>query len=158
MNQEVLKSVEKSGRQLEMHGSNLCNVTQQSGAQMGIATNSNSALKTAAHLANDSSSATLTDIETVARKLEHITDLLTETRMSSSLTSTPSTVETTSDVSSIVGIDSSRETTRSSISDSGTVPNSAAQKAQRPDINEEHPLLQFKDNNVRLHTYKLLLG
>ncbi|KAF2800275.1 hypothetical protein K505DRAFT_293027 [Melanomma pulvis-pyrius CBS 109.77] len=148
-NQEVLRSVEKTNRNLETYDRNFHKVTQQSEAQAKPTNDSKSRVETSVQLASDTSSEGLTDIEIMAKKLEHITDLLTETRISSSPTSIPSTPALSREVSDISVVNSSQETTASSISSSRSIPRLVSQNARQANIVSEHPLLQFKDNQFQ---------
>ncbi|KAF1955050.1 hypothetical protein CC80DRAFT_493395 [Byssothecium circinans] len=144
--QEVLKSVEKTNRNLETHDRNFHKATQQPEIQPETTNNSKGRVETSVQPASDASSEGLTDIKIVAKKLEHITNLLTETRISSSPTSIPSTPALSREVSDISIINSSQETTASSISSSPGIPRSVSQNARQANIVSEHPLLQFKAN------------
>lgn len=129
---------------------------KKSEVQEETTNNSRAKVEPLVRLASDISSEGLTDIEIVAKKLEHITDLLTETRISSSLTSLPSTPALSREVSDLSVMNSSQETTASSITSSRSIPRSASQDARQANIASEHPLLQFKDNQVRLSAHTLL--
>ncbi|KAF1965073.1 hypothetical protein BU23DRAFT_561405 [Bimuria novae-zelandiae CBS 107.79] len=111
-NREILRSVEKTNRNLETCDRSLHKVAQQS-------------------------------------EVQHITDLLTETRISPSPTSIPSTPTLSREVSDISVIKSSQETTATSISSSSSIPLSVSQNARQADIVSRHPLLQFKGNQFQ---------
>ncbi|EMD87218.1 hypothetical protein COCC4DRAFT_34436 [Bipolaris maydis ATCC 48331] len=149
MNQEVLKSVEKTSKNLETYDRQCYKVKQEFEVQSETTNNSSDRGESPAQLANDTSSQGLADIKIIAKELEHIKDLLAETKISSSPTSLPSTPALSREVSDISVMSSSQETTASSISSSQTVPRSISQNAQQANITSKYPLLQFKDNQFR---------
>ena len=128
---------------------------QKSEVQAETTNNSMGRVQASVQLASDTSEG-LTDIKIVAKKLEHITDLLTETRISSSPTSLPSTPALSREVSDIPVMNSSQETIASNILSLRNNPRSVSQNAQQANIASEHPLLQFKDNQIRLSVHTLL--
>ncbi|KAH6877453.1 hypothetical protein BKA58DRAFT_375123 [Alternaria rosae] len=148
-NQEVLRSVEKTSRNLETYSRNFPKVMQKPEVQAENTNNSGGRVEASVQRANDTSSEGLADANIVAEKLEHIMDLLTETRISSSPTSLLSTPALSREVSDNSITDSSQETTASSISSSRSISRSGFQKPQQANIVSEHPLLQFKDNQFQ---------
>lgn len=128
---------------------------QKSEVQAETTNNSMGRVQASVQLASDTSEG-LTDIKIVAKKLEHITDLLTETRISSSPTSLPSTPALSREVSDIPVMNSSQETIASNILSLRNNPRSVSQNAQQANIASEHPLLQFKDNQVSSSVHTLL--
>ncbi|KAF2177478.1 hypothetical protein K469DRAFT_732436 [Zopfia rhizophila CBS 207.26] len=112
-NQEVLRSVKKINRNLETYNRNF----------------HKSRVETSVQLVSDILSEGLTDIKIMAKKLEHITDLLTEIRILSLLTLILSTPALSREVSDISVMNSSQETTASSISSSPSIPWSVSQNA-----------------------------
>lgn len=129
MNQEVLKSVEKTNKDLEKYDSKVRQVTQQPEGQPKTTHNTQGPVDTSAHPASDTSSEGLTDIKIMAKKLEHITDLLTETRISPSPSSIPSTPSLSRDVSDITLMNSSQETSPSRYSSPRSIQRSVSKNA-----------------------------
>jgi hypothetical protein len=155
MNQEVLRSVEKTSRDLETYDRNFQKVMQKSEAQAETANDSGGRVQTSVQVASDASEG-LTDIRIVEEKLNHITDLLTETRISSSPTSLPSTPALSREVSDISFMNSSQGETASNVLSSRSDLRPVSQNSRQANIASEHPLLQFKDNQVRLSAHTLL--
>jgi hypothetical protein len=106
-------------------------------------------------MASDNSSEGLTNIKIVEQQLERITDLLTETKISPSSSSVPPTPALSREVSDISAV-SSQDTTSSSVTSSPSVSRSVSQNPRPADIISEHPLLQFKEAQVRLIAGMLL--
>lgn len=156
MNQEVLRSIENTSGNLETHDRNSHKVTQKSMVQEETTDNSRGKAEALVPPASDTSSEGLTNVEIAAKNLEHTTGLLMETGISSSPALLPSTPALSREVSDISVISSSQETTASSISSSQSIPPSVSQDAQKANIASKHPLLQFKDNQVRPSTHMLL--
>ncbi|KAF2009476.1 hypothetical protein BU24DRAFT_75679 [Aaosphaeria arxii CBS 175.79] len=151
-NQEVLRTVEKTNRDLEKYDRSVHEkIAQQPEAQAKPSNDSQDSVEPPVQPESQPSSEGLTDIEVVARKLEHITDLLTETRISPSPSSVPSTPAFSREVSDVSVMTSSQETTASSIESSRSIPRSsfASQSAKQESSISEHPLLQFKDNQFQ---------
>ncbi|KAH4854417.1 hypothetical protein HBH75_094300 [Parastagonospora nodorum] len=149
INQEVLRSVERTSRNLETEDGKLHKVTQISEIQAETTNISRGRVEASVQLASDISSEGQTDIEIVAKKLEHITELLTETKISSSPTSMPSTPALTREVSNTSMMTLVQERTTSSISSSQNISRSLSQNTQQLNIASKHPLLQFKDNQFQ---------
>lgn len=145
--QKVLRSVEKTNRELEKHDRRFPqDMTQVESQAKGRAENS----------VQQTSNATfdgLTDIEIIAKKLDNITELLAEPRISHQQASVSSTPALSREVSEMSSVTSSQETTVSSVSSSPSVPRSVFSKAPQPSIVSNHPLLQFKDKPVRSITH-----
>lgn len=128
---------------------------QKSVVQTKITNESRESGQASVELASETSEG-LTDVKIVAKKLEHITDLLTESRISYSPISSPSTLALSREVSDISVMNSSQETTASNILSWRSNPWAVSQNARQANITSEHPLLQFKDNQVRLSVHTLL--
>lgn len=156
MNQEVLRSVEKTSKNLETYDRNFHKVKQEFKVQTETMNDSDSREEASVQLANDISSRGLEDIKTIAKEPEHIKELLTETRISSSPASLQSTPVLSREASDFSVMSSSQETTASSISSSQSIPPSVRQNARKADMASKHPLLQFKDNQVRSSAHALL--
>ncbi|EUC36329.1 hypothetical protein COCCADRAFT_34322 [Bipolaris zeicola 26-R-13] len=149
MNQEVLRSVEKTSKNLETYDRNFHKVKQEFKVQTETMNDSDSREEASVQLANDISSRGLEDIKTIAKEPEHIKELLTETRISSSPASLQSTPVLSREASDFSVMSSSQETTASSISSSQSIPPSVRQNARKADMASKHPLLQFKDNQFQ---------
>ncbi|EUC45226.1 hypothetical protein COCMIDRAFT_96101 [Bipolaris oryzae ATCC 44560] len=149
MSQEVLKSMDNTSRDGGTHDRNFHKITQESKVQEETANNYRDREEASVPPANDPSSEDLTDAEIAAKNLEHVTDLLTETKISSSPNSIPSTPAWSREVSDISVTSSSQETTASSISSWQSLPPSISQNARKANIASKHPLLQFKDNQFQ---------
>jgi endonuclease III len=130
---------------------------QKSQVQTKITNESRESGQASVELASETSEG-LTDVEIVAKKLEHITDLLTESRISYSPISSPSTLALSREVSDISVMNSSQETTASNILSWRSNPWAVSQNARQANITSEHPLLQFKDNQVRSSVHTLCLS
>lgn len=160
MNQEVLRSVEKTHRDLEAHDKS-SHKPKEPEVQAHPSGNSQGRVDNSAQPANDTLSQGLRDMESMSKEIEHIRSLLTESRISSSPnpvpSSAPSTPALSRDISDFSVLSSSQETTASSVSSSQSNPQPGSHSAREVDILAEHPLLHFKENRVRLieHTFNL---
>ncbi|CAN9254303.1 unnamed protein product [Alternaria alternata] len=148
MNQEVLKTVKQTSRNLETHGRNVHRAVGKSEAQAEAAEDLRGG-EPFAPSASDDSFEGLTDIEIVAKKLEHITELLTETKISSSTTSSPSTPGLSCESSDISVMNASQKTTASSLLSLQSIAPSELRNTQQANIASQYPLLQFKDNQFQ---------
>ncbi|KAH7396977.1 hypothetical protein DE146DRAFT_720617 [Phaeosphaeria sp. MPI-PUGE-AT-0046c] len=149
LNQEVLRSVEKTSRNLETHDRNSDKVTQNPEVQAEATNASGDRVKALVQLASDTPSEGLNDISIIAKKLEHIEGLLMETRISSSPSSLPSTPALSYGVSDITVMNLSQGTTASNIPSSRSGPRSGSENARLATIASEHPLLRFKDDQFQ---------
>ena len=156
MNKEVLKTVKQTNRNLETHGGNVHRVMGKSEAQ-AEATEDLRGGEPFAPSASDDSFEGLTDIGIVAKKLEHITELLTETKISSSTTSSPSTPGLSCESSDISVMNASQKTTASSLLSLQSIAPSELRNTQQANIASQYPLLKFRDNQVRPIAHPLLL-
>jgi hypothetical protein len=156
MNQEVLRSVKQTSRNLETYDTNVHRVMENSEVQAETAKDSRGG-EPFAQLASDNSFEGLTDIGIVAKKLEHITELLTETKISSSTTSSPSPPGLSCESSNISVMNASQETTAGSILSSQSIAPSEFRNTQQANIASKYPLLQFRNNQVRPIAHPLLL-
>lgn len=149
--QEVLRSVEKTSKDLETFDRSFQKVMQYSEVQTESTNESRGSVQASAEL-KDETSGGLTDIKIVEKKLEHITDLLMESRISSPPTS-PSTIASSCEVSAISVMNSPQETATSNILSRRSNPSALSQDARQANIMSEHPLLQFKNNQVRSNVH-----
>ncbi|RYN54213.1 hypothetical protein AA0118_g9244 [Alternaria tenuissima] len=148
MNQEVLKTVKQTNRNLETHGGNVHRVMGKSEAQ-AEATEDLRDGEPFAPSASDDSFEGLTDIGIVAKKLEHITELLTETKISSSTTSSPSTPGLSCESSDISVMNASQKITASSLLSLQSIAPSELRNTQQANIASQYPLLKFRDNQFQ---------
>lgn len=156
MNQEVLKTVKQTSRNLETNDRNVHRVMEKSEVQ-AEATEDLRGGEPFAQSASDNSFEGLTDIGIVAKKLEHIPELLTETKISSSITSSPSTPGLSCESSDVSVMNASQETTASSLLSLQSIVPSELRNTQQANIASQYPLLRFKDNQVRPIAHPLLL-
>ncbi|KAF2442462.1 hypothetical protein P171DRAFT_364766 [Karstenula rhodostoma CBS 690.94] len=147
-NQKILRTVEKTNIDLETHDKSVHNVAQQLHNQARTTNHTMDTIGQSVHLASDNSSEGLTNIKLVEKQLERITDLLTETKISPSPSSMPSTPALSREISD-VSVVSSQETTATSVMSSPSMSRSASRNPRAVDIKSEHPLLQFK--NTQFH-------
>lgn len=125
INKEVLRSVEKTNKDLETYDRKFQEIMQQPEVRIENTNESTKIVQASAELGSEISEG-LTDIKIIEKELDNITDLLTEARISSSPISQSSTIALSCEGNDNSSLKSSQE------------------------ITSEHPLLQFKSNQVRL--------
>ncbi|KAF2994948.1 hypothetical protein E8E13_002404 [Curvularia kusanoi] len=122
--QEVLRSIKNTNKDPETNDRRFQEMMQKSEVRIEDTKESTQIVQASAELGSETPEG-LTDIKVVEKKLEHITDLLTESRISSSPISQSSTIAL------------SREASDNSF------------KKSSQEITSEHPLLQFKSNQFQ---------
>ncbi|KAF9735876.1 hypothetical protein PMIN01_05791 [Paraphaeosphaeria minitans] len=144
-NQKILRTVEKTNKDLETHDRSIHNVAQRLQNQARTTNRTMHTIEHSVQQASDNSPEELTNIKLVEKQLERITELLTETKISPSPSSTPSTPALSPEVSDF-SVVSSQETIATSVTSSPSISRSVSQNPQPADITSKHPLLQFKEN------------
>ncbi|OAG08867.1 uncharacterized protein CC84DRAFT_1257630 [Paraphaeosphaeria sporulosa] len=144
-NQKILRTVEKTNKDLETHDRSVHHVAQRLQNQARTTNRTMDTIGQSVQQASDNSSEELTNIKLVEKQLERITDLLEGTTISPSPSSTTSTPALSREVSDFSVI-SSQETIATSIASSPSISRSVSQNPQPVDSISEHPLLQFRDN------------